>query len=238
MFSQDALLSLLALTSLEIILGIDNIVFISILSGKVAIERQKRARQLGLLLGMGIRILMLMGLQWIQQQDQPLFELMGHSFTGKSLMLLAGGLFLLYQSVHEIHLKLTQPEEEHQVRSQRSGWNAVLLQMALLNIVFSLDSVITAVGMAKELWVMIAAVVVSMVVMLLAAEPIAKFVQEHVSIKILALSFLVMIGVSLLAEAFDQHLEKGYIYFAMAFSFAIEMINLRIDKLKNQSSSK
>jgi len=238
MFSQDALLSLLALTSLEIILGIDNIVFISILSGKVAIERQKRARQLGLLLGMGIRILMLMGLQWIQQQDQPLFELMGHSFTGKSLMLLAGGLFLLYQSVHEIHLKLTQPEEEHQVRSQRSGWNAVLLQMALLNIVFSLDSVITAVGMAKELWVMIAAVVASMVVMLLAAEPIAKFVQEHVSIKILALSFLVMIGVSLLAEAFDQHLEKGYIYFAMAFSFAIEMINLRIDKLKNQSSSK
>lgn len=238
MFSQEALLSLLALTSLEIILGIDNIVFISILSGKVAIEKQKRARQIGLLLGMGIRILMLMGLQWIQQQDQPLFELMGHPFSGKSIMLLVGGLFLLYQSVHEIHLKLTQPEEEHQVRSQRSGWNAVLLQMALLNIVFSLDSVITAVGMAKELWVMIAAVVASMLVMLLGAEPIAKFVQENISIKILALSFLVMIGVSLLAEAFDQHLEKGYIYFAMAFSFAIEMINLRIDKLKNQSSSK
>jgi predicted tellurium resistance membrane protein TerC len=238
MFSQEALLSLLALTSLEIILGIDNIVFISILSGKVAIEKQKRARQIGLLLGMGIRILMLMGLQWIQQQDQPLFELMGHPFSGKSIMLSVGGLFLLYQSVHEIHLKLTQPEEEHQVRSQRSGWNAVLLQMALLNIVFSLDSVITAVGMAKELWVMIAAVVASMLVMLLAAEPIAKFVQENISIKILALSFLVMIGVSLLAEAFDQHLEKGYIYFAMAFSFAIEMINLRIDKLKNQSSSK
>ncbi|MDA0685203.1 MAG: TerC family protein [Bacteroidetes bacterium] len=238
MFSQEALLSLLALTSLEIILGIDNIVFISILSGKVAIEKQKRARQIGLLLGMGIRILMLMGLQWIQQQDQPLFELMGHPFSGKSIMLLVGGLFLLYQSVHEIHLKLTLPEEEHQVRSQRSGWNAVLIQMALLNIVFSLDSVITAVGMAKELWVMIVAVVASMLVMLLAAEPISKFVQENISIKILALSFLVMIGVSLLAEAFDQHLEKGYIYFAMAFSFAIEMINLRIDKLKNQSSSK
>ncbi len=236
--TQDALLSLLALTSLEIILGIDNIVFISILSGKVAVDKQKQARQMGLLLGMGIRILMLMGLQWIQQQDQPLFSLMGHPISGKSLLLLGGGLFLLYQSVHEIHLKLTQPEEEHQVRSQRSGWNAVLIQMALLNIVFSLDSVITAVGMAKELWVMIAAVVASMLVMLMAAEPIAKFVQEHVSIKILALSFLVMIGVSLLAEAFDQHLEKGYIYFAMAFSFAIEMINLRIDKLKNQSSSK
>jgi predicted tellurium resistance membrane protein TerC len=236
--TQDALLSLLALTSLEIILGIDNIVFISILSGKVALEKQKQARRMGLLLGMLIRILMLLGLQWIQQQDQSLFELMGHSFTGKSLMLLTGGLFLLYQSVHEIHLKLTQPEEEQQVRSQRSGWTAVLLQMALLNIVFSLDSVITAVGMAKELWVMIAAVMASMVVMLLAAEPIAKFVQEHVSIKILALSFLVMIGVSLLAEAFDQHLEKGYIYFAMAFSFAIELINLRVDKVKNQSSSK
>jgi len=236
--TQDALLSLLALTSLEIILGIDNIVFISILSGKVAVDKQKQARQMGLLLGMLIRILMLMGLQWIQQQDQPLFSLMGHPISGKSLLLLGGGLFLLYQSVHEIHLKLTQPEEEHQVRSQRSGWNAVLIQMALLNIVFSLDSVITAVGMAKELWVMIAAVVASMLVMLLAAEPIAKFVQEHVSIKILALSFLVMIGVSLLAEAFDQHLEKGYIYFAMAFSFAIEMINLRIDKVKNQSSSK
>ena len=236
--TQDALLSLLALTSLEIILGIDNIVFISILSGKVAVDKQKQARQMGLLLGMLTRILMLMGLQWIQQQDQPWFSLMGQPISGKSLLLLGGGLFLLYQSVHEIHLKLTQPEEEHQVRSQRSGWNAVLLQMALLNIVFSLDSVITAVGMAKELWVMIAAVVASMVVMLLAAEPIAKFVQEHVSIKILALSFLVMIGVSLLAEAFDQNLEKGYIYFAMAFSFAIEMINLRIDKLKNQSSSK
>ena len=236
--TQDALLSLLALTSLEIILGIDNIVFISILSGKVAADKQKQARQMGLVMGMLIRILMLMGLQWIQEQDQPLFEFMGHPFSGKSIMLLVGGLFLLYQSVHEIHLKLTQPEEEHQVRSQRSGWNAVLLQMALLNIVFSLDSVITAVGMAKELWVMIAAVVASMLVMLLAAEPIAKFVQENISIKILALSFLVMIGVSLLTEAFDQHLEKGYIYFAMAFSFAIEMINLRIDKLKNQSSSK
>ena len=153
-------------------------------------------------------------------------------------MLLMGGLFLLYQSVHEIHLKLTQPEEEQQIRSQRTGWTAVLIQMALLNIVFSLDSVITAVGMAKELWVMIAAVIASMIVMLLAAEPIAKFVQEHVSIKILALSFLVMIGVSLLAEAFDQLLEKGYIYFAMAFSFAIELINLRIDKMRNQSSSK
>lgn len=238
MLSQDALLSLLALTGLEIILGIDNIVFISILSGKVAAERQKQARQLGLLLGMGIRILMLMGLQWIQQQDYPLFTLWGHPLSGKSLLLLGGGLFLLYQSVHEIHLKLTQPDEEHQVRSQHSGWNAVLLQMALLNIVFSLDSVITAVGMAKELWVMVAAVIASMLVMLVAAEPIAKFVQENVSIKILALSFLVMIGVSLLAEAFNQHLEKGYIYFAMAFSFAIEMINLRIDKLKNQSSSK
>jgi len=236
--TQDALLSLLALTSLEIILGIDNIVFISILSGKVAPEQQKKARQMGLFLGMGIRILMLLGLQWIQQQDHPLFELMGHRFSGKSLMLLMGGLFLLYQSVHEIHLKLTQPEEEQQIRSQRTGWTAVLIQMALLNIVFSLDSVITAVGMAKELWVMIAAVIASMIVMLLAAEPIAKFVQEHVSIKILALSFLVMIGVSLLAEAFDQHLEKGYIYFAMAFSFAIELINLRIDKMRNQSSSK
>lgn len=236
--TQDALLSLLALTSLEIILGIDNIVFISILSGKVAPEQQKKARQMGLFLGMGIRILMLLGLQWIQQQDHPLFELMGHPFSGKSLMLLMGGLFLLYQSVHEIHLKLAQPEEEQQIRSQRTGWTAVLIQMALLNIVFSLDSVITAVGMAKELWVMIAAVIASMIVMLLAAEPIAKFVQEHVSIKILALSFLVMIGVSLLAEAFDQHLEKGYIYFAMAFSFAIELINLRIDKMRNQSSSK
>ncbi len=237
--SQDALISLLALTLLEVVLGIDNIVFISILSGKVKDERQQAARQMGLIMGMLIRILMLLGLQWIQTQDHPLFSVWGFSFSGKQLMLLAGGLFLLYQSVHEIHLKLSQPEEREQTRSRAEGWTAVLLQMALLNIVFSLDSVITAVGMAKELWVMIVAVVISMGVMLLAAEPIARFVQANVSVKILALSFLVLIGVSLLAEAFEQHLDKGYIYFAMAFAFSIELINLRLDRKKaDQSSSK
>lgn len=227
---NEALISLFTLTILEIVLGIDNIIFVTILSGKTTPEKQAKARQIGLWLGMFVRILMLLGINWIQKQDHDLFEVMDHGISGKDILLLVGGLFLLYQSVHEIHLKMKGATPEVQEKGKDYSWNALMLQMVLINLVFSLDSVITAVGMAKDLWVMIAAVVISMAVMLIASKPIANFVNANPSIKILALSFLVLIGVSLLGEAFEQHINKGYIYFAMAFSFTLELINLKIDK--------
>jgi predicted tellurium resistance membrane protein TerC len=232
MFSQEILISLVALTLLEIVLGIDNIIFISILANKAPKGKEKQARQYGLLLGMVVRIIMLLGINWIQKQEHPLFTIVDHPISGKDILLILGGLFLLYQSVHEIHLKMKGLEEEIKERTDAKGWTAILLQMVLINVVFSLDSVITAVGMANEVWVMIVAVIISMLVMLWASEPIANFVNQNPSIKILALSFLVLIGVSLLGEGFGQHINKGYIYFAMAFSFTIELINLRLDKHK------
>jgi len=227
---NEALISLFTLTILEIVLGIDNIIFISILAAKVPEKDQSKARTMGLVLGMVVRIILLFCLNFIQRQEAPLFNLFNHPISGKDLLLIVGGLFLLYQSVHEIHEKMKGIEEEIKDRTSAKGWSSIIVQMILINIVFSLDSVITAVGMAKELWVMIAAVVISMIIMLIASKPIADFVNNNPSIKILALSILVMIGMSLLAEGFHQHINKGYIYFAMAFSFTIEIINLRIDK--------
>ena len=228
--TQDLIISLIALTVLEIVLGIDNIIFISILANKAPGGKQQQARRYGLLLGMVLRIIMLMGINWVQRQEADLFHVMNQGISGKDILVIVGGLFLLYQSVHEIHLKMKGHEEEIKERTDAKGWTGILLQMALINVVFSLDSVITAVGMANEVWVMIVAVVISMLVMLWASEPIANFVNENPSIKILALSFLVLIGVSLLGEGLGQHIDKGYIYFAMAFSFSIELINLRLDK--------
>ena len=228
---NEALISLFTLTILEIVLGIDNIIFVTILAGRVTKKDQKKARTIGLLLGMVIRILLLLGINWIQKQDHDLFNVLNQGISGKDLLLIIGGLFLLYQSVHEIHEKMKGEPLEDQKVNQASGWNSMIFQMVIINTVFSLDSVITAVGMADHLWVMIVAVILSMIVMLLANEPIAKFVNNNPSVKILALSFLVLIGVSLLAEAFEQELNKGYIYFAMAFSFIIELINLRVDKI-------
>jgi predicted tellurium resistance membrane protein TerC len=228
--TQDIIISLIALTVLEIVLGIDNIIFISILANKAPGGKQQQARRYGLLLGMVVRIIMLMGINWVQRQEADLFHVMNQGISGKDILVIVGGLFLLYQSVHEIHLKMKGHEEEIKERTDAKGWTGILLQMALINVVFSLDSVITAVGMANEVWVMIVAVVISMLVMLWASEPIANFVNENPSIKILALSFLVLIGVSLLGEGLGQHIDKGYIYFAMAFSFSIELINLRLDK--------
>ncbi len=228
--TQDIIISLIALTVLEIVLGIDNIIFISILANKAPGGKQQQARRYGLLLGMVVRIIMLMGINWVQRQEANLFHVMNQGISGKDILVIVGGLFLLYQSVHEIHLKMKGHEEEIKERTDAKGWTGILLQMALINVVFSLDSVITAVGMANEVWVMIVAVVISMLVMLWASEPIANFVNENPSIKILALSFLVLIGVSLLGEGLGQHIDKGYIYFAMAFSFSIELINLRLDK--------
>jgi predicted tellurium resistance membrane protein TerC len=231
-FTQEALVSLLTLTVLEVVLGIDNIIFISILADKLpTAKEQKKTRQLGLLIGMVVRVLLLLCIGWIISQDKNvLFNMFGHPITLKNLVLILGGLFLLFQSTREIHFKMKGIKEESNERTKAKGYSGILLQMIFLNIVFSLDSVITAIGMADHLWVMISAVVISMFVMMLASSPISKFVNRNPSIKVLALSFLVLIGVSLMGEGFEQHINKGYIYFAMAFSFIVEIVNLRIDK--------
>lgn len=235
---NEALISLFTLTVLEIVLGIDNIVFITILAGKAEEKYQSKARTIGLIMGMVVRILMLLGINWIQQQTQPVIELFKLELTAKDLLLLGGGLFLLFQSVREIHLKMIGQNPEEKESGKKYGWGLLMLQLLLINSVFSLDSVITAVGMADQLWVMITAVVLSMIVMLAASRPIADYVSRNPSIKILALSFLVLIGVSLLAEAFHQHFNKGYIYFAMAFSFTLELVNLRVDKVRARKKAK
>ncbi|MFM7661260.1 MAG: TerC family protein [Bacteroidota bacterium] len=229
---QEIIVSLVTLTILEIVLGIDNIIFISILSNKLPLNQHKKARNYGLIIGMVIRVIMLLGINWVQQQENDLFIILGNGISGKDLLLIGGGLFLLYQSVHEIHIKMKGVEEGVENKTSAKKFSAVLFQMGIINIVFSLDSIITAIGMVNNVWVMITAVVISMIIMLVASEPIATFVNQNPSIKILALAFLVLIGVSLLAEGLGQHLDKGYIYFAMAFSFTLELINLRLDKQK------
>lgn len=229
--TSATLISLLTLTILEIVLGIDNIIFISILADNSPKAKQKYVRNMGLFLGMIVRILLLLCIGWIVRQDKNiLFSLIGHDITLRKLVLILGGLFLLFQSTREIHFKIKGHKEEAKERAGAKGLSAIMLQMVFINVVFSLDSVITAIGMVKEIWVMITAVVLSMGVMLLASGPISKYVNNNPSIKILALAFLVLIGVSLLGEGFDQHINKGYIYFAMAFSFTVELINLRLDK--------
>jgi len=225
--SLETLIALATLTFLEIVLGVDNIIFISILSGKLPERQQRPARRLGLLLAMGTRILLLFSLAWVVKLTKPLFTLIGHEISGRDLILILGGLFLLAKSTHEIHGRLEGEEGERSTRA-RSSFASVLVQIALLDIVFSLDSVITAVGMVDDVSVMIAAVIVSVLIMMAAAEPISAFVQRHPTVKMLALSFLLLIGLSLLLEGFEQHIPKGYIYFAMGFSVFVEMINLRV----------
>ena len=217
------------LTVLEIVLGIDNIVFISILAGKLRAEDRERARKLGLSLAMFIRIALLLSITWVMGLTEPLFTLVGTNLSGRDLILVAGGLFLIGKSTHEIHDKL-EGEEGHGSAKVAASFAAVLVQILLLDIVFSLDSVITAVGMAEDVSVMILAVMIAVGVMLVSAGPISNFVERHPTVKMLALSFLLLIGVSLMAEGFGQHIEKGYIYFAMGFSIFVEMINLRIRK--------
>jgi len=231
--SPEAWVSLLTLTVLEIVLGIDNIVFIAILAGKLPKEQQKKARQLGLTLALGTRILLLCGLKWIIGLDKPLFSLDLAIFgielhpSGRDLVLFAGGLFLLTKSTREIHEKLEGADGE-KTRSMVPGFTAVIIQILLLDIVFSLDSVITAVGMAKHLPVMIIAVVIAVGFMLVFGGYISRFIEKHPTIKMLALSFLLLIGVLLVAEAFHKEIPKGYVYFAMAFSLGVEMLNLKL----------
>ncbi len=223
-------IALATLTFLEIVLGVDNIIFISILSGKLPDEQQPKARRLGLLGAMVTRVLLLFSLAWIIRLTQPWFTVVGQEISGRDLILILGGLFLLGKSTYEIHDKL-EGEEGHASKRVPSSFASVIVQIMLLDIVFSLDSVITAVGMVDQLWVMIAAVIIAVVIMMASAEPISAFVHRHPTVKMLALSFLLLIGLSLLLEGFDHHIPKGYIYFAMGFSVFVEMINLRLRKV-------
>jgi predicted tellurium resistance membrane protein TerC len=219
--------ALATLTALEIVLGVDNIIFISILAGKLPKQDQAKARRWGLLAAMGMRVLLLLSIAWVIGLTAPLFEILEQEISGRDLILLGGGLFLLAKATKEIHERL-EGEEGHEKARAAASFGSVIVQIMLLDIVFSLDSVITAVGMADDLWVMITAVVVAVLIMMFSAGTIGDFVHRHPTLKVLALSFLLLIGVSLVAEAFETHIPKGYIYFAMAFSVFVEMINLRV----------
>jgi predicted tellurium resistance membrane protein TerC len=223
-------ISLLTLTALEIVLGIDNVIFISILAGKLPADRQKRARQLGLMLAFVTRVILLLSITWVMGLTKVLFvvPMVDVDVTGKSLILLLGGLFLIGKSVMEVHEKLEGVDGHATSGRALVTFRGVIIQILLLDIVFSLDSVITAVGMVKELWVMVTAVLIALCVMLTFAGVISDFVNRHPTLKMLALSFLILIGVMLVGESLGHHIPKGYIYFSMAFAFAVEMLNLRM----------
>lgn len=229
----QALIALLTLTILEIVLGIDNIIFISILSGKLPKEKQKKARLVGLTLAMITRILLLFSISLIVKLTKPFFTVYGLGISGRDLILILGGLFLLAKSTMEIHSKLEGHEDHHNVKVKVS-FMSVIIQILLLDIVFSLDSVITAIGMANELAVMVIAVIIAVIFMMFFSSAISNFVEAHPTIKILALSFLLLIGFSLIVEGLHQHIPKGYIYFAMAFSVFVEMLNLKMRKKKTE----
>jgi len=229
--NPESLIALLTLTVLEIVLGIDNIIFISILSGKLPKEQQNRARLTGLALAMVSRILLLFSIVWIMKLTLPLFNILDQEISGRDIILIAGGLFLIGKSTFEIHDKLEGFETAKSGKAAKSFAN-VIIQIMLLDIVFSLDSVITAVGMAQELIIMVLAVIIAVGVMMVSSKSISEFVEKHPTVKMLALSFLLLIGVSLIAEGLEQHIPKGYIYFAMAFSVFVEMLNL---KMKSKS---
>lgn len=220
-------IALVTLTALEIVLGIDNIVFISILAGKLPKDQEPRARTIGLAAAMITRVLLLFSLSWVIGLTEPLFNVFGFNVSGRDLILAIGGMFLIYKATHEIHERLEGEEEVRSLKTVVPSFGSVIAQIALLDIVFSLDSVITAVGMAQELWVMITAVVIAVAIMLFASGSISAFVARHPTVKMLALSFLLLIGFSLIVEALHQHIPKGYIYFAMGFSVFVEMLNLR-----------
>ncbi|MFP3941936.1 MAG: TerC family protein [Thermoanaerobaculia bacterium] len=220
-------IGLATLTALEIVLGIDNIIFISILAGKLPEDQQPKARRLGLGGAMVMRILLLLSIAWVIRLTAPLFTVVGQEISGRDLILLVGGLFLLAKATYEIHDKL-EGEEGHASKKVAASFAGVIVQIMLLDVVFSIDSVITAVGMVDEVGVMIAAVVIAVAVMMIAAGPISRFVEARPTVKILALSFLLLIGMSLVAEGLDQHIPKGYIYFAMGFSVFVEMLNLKL----------
>lgn len=229
MTNPELWIAFLTLCALEVVLGIDNVIFISILAGKLPGHQQDRARVVGLALAMVMRILLLLSISWIARLTEPLLTVFGHGFSGRDLILVAGGLFLVAKSTHEIHGKL-EGEDAQGAGAAVASFAAVLVQIMLLDIVFSLDSVITAVGMVNNIPVMIGAVVISVIFMMFFSGPISRFVDKHPTVKMLALSFLLLIGVTLIADGCGQHVSKGYIYFAMGFSVFVEMLNLRLQK--------
>jgi len=231
--NPEAWIALATLTALEIVLGIDNIIFISVLVGRLPERQRNRARTIGLALAMITRILLLLSLTWIMNLTSPWFTILSQQISGRDVILILGGLFLLAKSTHEIHTNL-EGKAEFSPQKRTKNFISVLIQIAMLDMVFSLDSVITAVGLAKHIAVMITAIVLAVIIMMLSAKIIGRFVDSHPTIKMLALSFLILVGVSLLGEGFDLHIPKGYIYFAMAFSVAVEILNMKVRKRSSQ----
>ena len=230
-YSIEGWIALITLIGLEIVLGVDNIIFISILVGRLPPEQRNLGRRLGLGFAMLTRIMLLLSITWVMQLTSPLFTILGTAVTGRDLILIGGGLFLLWKSVHEIHQSMTPGEDEDGdgiAGKARVSFAGIIVQIAIIDIVFSLDSVITAVGMVGEIAIMIIAVVASVGVMMFAAKPIGEFVDDNPTIKMLALSFLVVVGILLIAEGFGQHVPKGYVYFGMAFSLGVELLNIRM----------
>ena len=225
----QAWVALLTLTALEIVLGVDNIIFISILVGRLPEHQRQRGRILGLGFAMVTRLGLLFSLAWVMTLVDPLFNILGHEISGRDLILIFGGLFLLWKSVHEIHHSLEGPDvtKESAATAVRATFASIIVQIAIIDIVFSLDSVITAVGMVDNVQIMVVAIVITVCVMMFAAKPIGEFVDRHPTVKMLALSFLILVGMALIAEGIDFHIPKGYIYFAMAFSVGVEMLNIR-----------
>jgi predicted tellurium resistance membrane protein TerC len=232
-------IALLTLCALEIVLGIDNIVFIAILSGRLPKEQQGKAYRLGMAAALITRLALLGAISWVMGLTQPLFELLGRGVSGRDLILLVGGLFLIAKASHEIYDKVELHEEaaDEANAKPRHGFAGTIVQIMLLDIVFSLDSVITAVGMASEFWIMATAMITAVIVMLVFAQKIGDFVNEHPSMKVLALSFLLLIGVLLVAEGFGEHVSKGAIYFAMGFAFLVEIVNMRVRKIESKKKS-
>ena len=224
-------LAFFTLVALELVLGIDNVIFISILAGKLPVEQQSKARRLGLGLALGSRLLLLLSLAWLIGLTEPLFSVGEFHFSGRDILLIVGGFFLVGKATHEIHDKL-EGEEGHSSTKVQATFTGVMVQVVLLDIIFSLDSVITAVGMVDELFIMVAAMVIAAIVMIASADPIGNFVEGHPTVKVLALSFLLLIGFTLIAEGFGEEIPKAYIYFAMGFSVFVEFLNLKMKKVK------
>jgi predicted tellurium resistance membrane protein TerC len=237
--TADGLVALVTLTTMEIVLGIDNVVFISILTARLPAGRQLTARRLGLALALGVRILLLFAITWMMSLTRPLVSvpILGQEISGRDLILLGGGLFLIFKATWEIYDKMEGEHPDHPGRPRRAGFASVLVQILLLDIVFSLDSVITAVGMANDVPIMVVAMVIAMLVMLVSMGPVSGFIERHPSVKILALAFLLLIGVMLVADGMGRHVPKGYIYFAMAFSLFVEALNLRYNQKKGRRAA-